>query len=177
MNDEHTAYFLWLYNRIQHPKHEHRKLLRFLHSVEFRWHVPNDDNRIGDGKELRTKYCETHHILTSDETYDAGASVLEVLIALADRMDDQLYEPFVDSRSSIWFWEFLQNLGLAGFNDKKWYGKRSEGVTLEVLDTWMDRKYDPSGSGGIFPVYKPHQPDQTKVELWYQLMAYLGENY
>lgn len=177
MKDEHTAYFLWLCKRIEQPEAEHRKLLRYLHSVEFRWHVPNDDNRIGDGKDLRTKYCETHHILVTDEIHAAGASVLEVLIALADRMDDQLYEPFVDSRSSVWFWIFVSNLGLAGFTDKLWYGRRSEGVTLEVLNTWMDRKYDRSGVGGIFPLFRPNQPDQRKVELWYQLMAYLDENY
>jgi len=139
--------------------------------------VPNDDNRIGDGKDLRTKYCSENHILPTDEIYEAGASVLEVLIGLADRMDDQLYEPFVDSRSSVWFWEFISNLGLAGFKDDMWYGKRSEGVTLEVLETWMDRKYDKSGIGGIFPLLEPNQSDQRKVELWYQLMAYLDENY
>jgi hypothetical protein len=37
------------------------------------------------------------------------------------------------------------------------------------------RLYTTSGYGGLFPLEEPKE-DQRKVEIWYQMMAYLGEN-
>ena len=39
----------------------------------------------------------------------------------------------------------------------------------------IDRDYDASGFGGIFPLRRPAE-DQRKVELWYQAAAYILEN-
>jgi hypothetical protein len=44
----------------------------------------------------------------------------------------------------------------------------------DILDTCIWRTYQPDGQGGFFPLAWPEE-DQTKVELWYQIAAYIDE--
>lgn len=71
-----------------------------------------------------------------------------------------------------WFWHFLEILELADFNDSS---EIPIDLVEDILNTVVWRTYEPNGSGGLFPLRYAHQ-DQRKVELWYQMNAYLIEN-
>ena len=143
--------------------------MRQLYVKEFVWLIPNDDNRAEDGKELRYEFINEQGIDEVDQAWlDLGCSVLEMMIALARRAafesDDEVVE---------WFWRFIFNLGLNNHTDIA-YKSTTEREVDNVLDTVIFRTYDADGLGGLFPLTHPRQ-DQRKVELWYQLAAYLSE--
>ena len=167
-------YFEWLYSlvaavRNRNPVRSHWRLMRQLYVKEFVWLIPNDDNRAEDGKELRYEFINEQGIDEVDQAWlDLGCSVLEMMIALARRAafesDDEVVE---------WFWRFIFNLGLNDHTDIA-YNSATEREVDNVLDTVIFRTYDADGLGGLFPLTHPRQ-DQRKVELWYQLAAYLAE--
>src|SRR5512135_3619083 len=151
MTLEGTRYFIWLYSLIKKEEIiSYRKMTKVLHDIPFVWTVPNDDNRNGDGVALRERFCDLHNIESPPDIYEIPASVFEVLIALAQRMDDQLYSPQLGDRSSMWFWGFMGNLNLNQYPDNRW-GRGCEQEVRDIVQIFLDRKYDRYGNGGIFP--------------------------
>lgn len=76
----------------------------------------------------------------------------------------------------VWFWQMLENLGLAHVSDKLYSsGPHLDSFIDSVIDRLVYRRYSPDGHGVCFPLEFPHK-DQ-RVELWYQLNAYLIERY
>jgi hypothetical protein len=71
-----------------------------------------------------------------------------------------------------WAWVLLNNLGLHRAADP--LSRRSVKRVNDILDRCMWRTYSPDGRGGFFPLESPQQ-DQTEVEIWYQMMAYINE--
>jgi hypothetical protein len=177
MSTECAKYFIWLYNKVKPRDNSYRKLTKKLHSVPFFWSVPRDDNRDMDGRLLRETYSEEHKLPFSGALLSDAGSVLEVLIALAERMDFQLYSPEMGFRSSEWFWSYIKHLGLDSYSDDVMFDSDIMGDIDRSLDVFLNRKYDALGRGGIFPLHKKVSKDQRKVELWYQMMFYLDENY
>jgi hypothetical protein len=72
------------------------------------------------------------------------------------------------------FWDIVNNLHLEKYTDNN-YTRSSEKQVATRIDRFINRTYRPNGQGGLFPLIKPHE-DQTKVEIWYQMSAYLMEN-
>jgi len=142
-------------------------LIRQLHIKPFRWFVHNDSNRGEDGKELREEYLEIFRYSEPDWP-DMDASMFEVLIALSRRAAFNSY-----GTPASWFWKMLENLDLRHYSDAN-YNDIVEQEVEEVLDNVLDRRYSPDGRGGLFPLRMPHH-DQRKIELWYQLSAYILE--
>ena len=167
-------YFEWLYGlvaavRNRNPARSFWKLTRKLYVKEFVWLIPNDDNRVEDGKELRYEFLNEQGIDEVDPDWmDLGCSMFEMMIGLARRASFQSDEASVE-----WFWRFVVNLGLYDYSDKNYDGLIDHHID-EVLDAVIFRTYEPSGKGGLFPLTHPTQ-DQRKVELWYQLSAFLLE--
>lgn len=129
--------------------------------------VPNDDNRVEDGRDLRVEFInDTQFYNITDEWMEMGCSMLEMLIALSRRLS------FVSSgEPRAWFWHLLKNIQLDTITDD---GSYSEKNVEDILNTVIYRTYEPNGVGGLFPL-KNAQDDQTKVEIWYQLAAYLTQ--
>jgi hypothetical protein len=139
-------------------------LFRKLFATEFTWFVPNDDNRAGDGRELRMEWASLVDVHVDQNWAELGCSFLEMLIGLARRL-----EFMTDRDCEFWFWHLIGNLGLLGHND------RSKFVEEDVEDRTsavMWRTYDCDGNGGLFPLQNTSK-DQRKVEIWYQLQEYL----
>lgn len=169
--DEH--YLSWLYSQVgsfktKHRSETHWSLLGQLYHTEFAWFVPNDDNRVEDGRDLRREFLETEDILAPLPWQARPCSMLEMLIGLSRRLAFE-----TESQPSEWFWTLLSNVRLVRFNDRVYPG--NEEYIDGVLESIIWRNYAPSGHGGLFPLKYPDR-DQTKVELWYQLNAYLVEN-
>lgn len=165
-------YLTWLYSQIGSVKlknlsRTYWSLLRQLYRKEFVWIVPNDDNRVEDGRYLRYEFLEDQRILDPDPEWMAlGCSMLELLIGLSRRLSFE-----AEGKSRDWFWILLENLGLESYNDKTYISHEEVDALLEQV-IW--RTYRQNGTGGLFPLKHPKK-DQRKVEIWYQLNAYLLE--
>lgn len=170
------VYLEWLYGQIgsvrnRNPERSYWNLARQLYTKEFTWFVPNDDNRVEDGKDLRLEFIDQvdlSDVYVDPNWSDLGCSMFEMLIALA-RM--AAFES--DGRTFEWFWRFIHNLELDRYTDDLWEISIQEEVE-EALDRVIDRSYSADGTGGLFPL-RNAEHDQRKVELWYQMSAYILE--
>jgi len=151
------------YRSRYHDRRQHDDMLRYLFRRDFYSLIPNDDNRVEDGISLRDGFeMDSGSILN----FDAECTVLEALIGIASRMGYMLYDPKIDDDKQLvpWFWTLIKNLELA---------PRSQNIP-EIIDIFLERKYDYNGDGGLFPLRFPKK-DQRKVEIWYQMMAWIDE--
>ncbi|MDO4378315.1 MAG: hypothetical protein Q4C64_04075 [Erysipelotrichia bacterium] len=98
-------------------------------------------------------------------------NVLEVLVALALRLDLDVIGDDDEKHLGDWFWGMLFNLGLSEYDDDNFDKKQVE----SKIDIWLSRGFDYSGKGSIFPLKSP-QTDQRITEIWYQANAYIIEN-
>lgn len=166
------SYFIWLYSqvgdtRIKNRSRTYWNILRQLFKKEFIWFVPNDDNRVEDGKDLRYEFVDQSNLMDVDRDWmNLGCSMLEMLVGLSRRLVD-----LADGEPRDWFWHILRNLELADHNDSVSYNQQD---VDDILDRVIWRTYEPDGRGGLFPL-KNAQEDQRKVEIWYQFCAYILE--
>lgn len=167
-------YYNWLLSFIDeyHQKH-YTNLLRKLFMTEFEWIIPDDENRAVDGVSMRQEFtAQTGIVMILPDT----CSVLEMLIALARRINDITYEVERGPFTYYWFWTMIRNLGIAEMDDIHY----DEGMVTIVLHDWMNRLYSPNGRGSLF--YIPGcESDVRSVDIWCASNWYLttlkGENY
>lgn len=181
-------YFKHLYDIVRPMPRTYHKLCHELHSKKFRWSVRNDENRCEDGLHLRELYIEEQQ-LDEDHLEVRGflkgdCTLFEVMVALAQRMNYQLsdlIEP--GDRTNKYFFEMLRNLKLDKFNDA-YLGPGSgrinpiaEAEIDDILESLLSRTYGYDGDGSLFPLKFRGPKDMTTVEIWYQMMYYINENY
>lgn len=180
-------YFDWLYAQARGSiRPSYTKLCKEMHKTNFRWSVPNDDNRCQDGLNLRSEFVE---LLNLDETHlevryflkGESCTFFEMLVALAKRMNIITFDLMEQDRTEHWFYELLVNTGLSRYPDESSkYPELTPVQEAEVCDTLcaiLDRTYSKSGTGSLFPLKVAHKEDMREVEIWYQLMLWLDENY
>lgn len=170
------GYFDWLYKLVCERRYSsvsYRKLLRYLHSVEFIYLISRDRNRAEDGVDLRYRYAwingydeEVDLVL---ESLDGPCSVLEMMVALAIRCEENIMDdPNIGDRTSQWFWGMLINLDIDDMTDDR-FDKR---IVSEAINRLLYREYAPDGKGGLFTV-RGRNRDLREVEIWDQLNWYL----
>lgn len=165
-------YFIWLYSqvasvRIRNTARTHWSLCRQLHQKEFIWLVPNDDNRVEDGRNLRYEFLKHNRIRHPDQNWlQLGCSMFEMLIGLSRRLSFE-----GDGEPREWFWELIDNLGLMHTNDQIYDDQIAKEID-EALDRVIWRQYASNGMGGLFPIVDA-DCDQRQVEIWYQMSSYL----
>lgn len=135
-----------------------------MYSKKFVWFIPNDDNRLEDGLDLRYEFVAERRIFADPEWMSLDCSFLELLIGLARRL---AFEG--EGHPHVWFWHLVDNLELTKCTDDRRYSRQR---VETILDDVIWRTYEPTGRGGLFPLRYPHD-DQREVELWYQMQAYL----
>lgn len=175
---EERAYFDWLIATFVKKSrwHYHGKyscLLEQMFRKAYYAIVDYDDNRAEDGLYLRDTFLETYP--EKDMPVPGGpCSFLEFLIGVSIRLE----EIMIDGEALpvyLYFWELMDRLRLTEYTDVA-YSQDSAGLMVDLLMTdFMDRTYSRNGEGGLFPLRRTNK-DQTKVEVWYQLNAYLIEN-
>lgn len=175
------AYFSWLSEPLlKKRKKRYFLLLEKLHTIPFIWKVPNDDNRIKDGENLRQEYIDEKNLGLYEMTVllRNKCSVLEALIGIAVRIDDIMDTMEWDSQEYCkeWFWELCNNLGLLEYSDDNWEHANGTIFVRDIVQNMMLRNYTREGLGGLFPLKKT-KTDQRNVEIWYQMNAYLQERY
>ena len=173
-------YLDWLYswvgrNNDLNPDHTYTLLAEKLHRIEFRYFVPNDDNRAADGIQLRddfARYFGNHENLRL--LRGGPCSVFEMLVALALRAD--FITNIENYGADYWFWLMIDNLDLSQFQDSTYMDFFPDDLIEDIVNAWMNREYLPNGQGGLFPLVHTKN-DQTTVEIWYQLQEYILENW
>ena len=173
-------YFDWLCERIGiQDKHvKDSKAINILYETKFRvcekYHkqVALDESRIEDALSMREKFTNDSDF---EPMFDArfllrvglsDVSIFEIMVALADRM---IYNCSDSIDRSEAFLIMFKNL-FSGIDEND-----SEKL-LERVKKFLNREYDKDGTFGLFPLKNPKK-DQRKVEIWYQMMAYIIENF
>lgn len=159
-------YLRWLEPQLRDehaPTESYWGLINLLFDKEFRWSVPHDDNRCADGLALREEFG-----FASRQSERLGpCSFLEVLIGLSRRL------AFVAGGDAPgWAWQLMSNLELHRMSDP--LTRRKQERVEDIMNTVIERRYSPDGQGGFFPLAWPDD-DQTRIELWYQLNAFVSE--
>jgi hypothetical protein len=179
-------YFKYLYNIVRPLPRTYYKLCQELHNKKFRWFIRNDDNRCEDGLHLRELYIDEQGLDESHlevQGFNKGdCTLFEVMVALAQRMDYELsglIQP--RNRTNKYFFEMLKNLKLDVFSDSNIVGDGMDPISEcqieEILENLLDRTYGYDGDGSLFPLKFRGPKDMAKVEIWYQMMLYINENY
>lgn len=166
-NSRQEGYFRWLKDKVQedgHRRNGYWEVFHILHNTEFIWIVPNDDNRMVDGLDLRREYF---HDIGRRGSMVRPVSVLEVLVALSRRL-----AWLASGSAEGWAWQLFCNLGLHHYRDP--LSQRKVQEVNDILYALIWRTYHPDGTGGFFPLTRP-SCDQTRVEIWYQMHAYVKE--
>lgn len=161
------TYFRWLCRPLdrQLSIHFDEDTLRVMHRTPFWSVVDNDRNRSLAGLRLREEFLyynpdmENHPDANLWLAFDC--SILEMMMALSKRL---VYQ--AGGSTAGWMDTMMSNLGLPA----------SPSETRRILRRLNERTYEPDGTGGLFPLSYPLE-DQRDVEIWYQMSAYLIENY
>lgn len=172
-NDIKYDYWIWLRKLIgaNDPESEwshYFALLWALHTTEFYATVEMDENRAEDGKELRTYFKEATG--KDSSVIDGPCSVFEMMVALSRRYDGEVGDINAQNVPDI-FWGMVKRLNLYEMDDDHFDQEK----VSSILMSFLDRTYEKDGFGGLFPLVNPRE-DQRKVEIWYQMQAYIIEN-
>ena len=164
-------YFNWLIAKIggRVITQRYHDLLLYLSQCEFRWSrlLETDSCRADDGLELRSQYLSEYGARRTE--FREPCSVLEMMIALAIRIEIEITGAPGNDHPERWFWMMIQNLGLDQFTNETF---NREDVD-DILNYWMDRRYDRHGRGGLFPVLNSTL-DQTTRPIWDQMCSYVS---
>jgi hypothetical protein len=154
-------FFEWLCEQV-HARERDMWILEMMYLKEFTWFIPNDDNRLMEGVSQRELFLEERQLKNAWEWTQLGCSFLELMLAVARELS------FLTQRElPSCFWELMRNLGLAE-------PTATRRDVNHAMNKVINRTYSYSGEGGLFPLEHPHE-DQRKVEIWYQMQAYLIE--
>lgn len=143
--------------------------MKYLNGVCFSYSIARDESRVDDAYELREEFLDYIGI-EGDFEYDP--TVLEVLIALSIRIDNEYIGDPSNPNPSFIFWDMISNLGLDEFTDYRF----NINIVDNIIFDWLHRNFERDGKGSIFPISHPSQ-DQRKIEIWSQMQEYLSENF
>lgn len=177
-NELNNRYFNWMCQLVSVRRYSkgrsYRKLLQFLHRVDFYYIIPMDSNREADGIDLRYRFGYENSYeesMIASFLDDRPCSVLEMMIALAIRCEENIMDdPDIGDRAGQWFWSMIVNLGLEDMDDVKY----NESYIDRAINRFLNREYKRNGEGGLFTVRHSGR-DLRNVEIWYQMCWYLDE--
>lgn len=169
-------YYIWLTNWVARWRMTHSMLLAKLYDTPFRVTLTMDENRVGDGLALRTRFIYDSGLTSTERDMlkiCRPCSILEIMIALILRFEEEYAvneqdEDPINAR----FGYMLNSLGLAADDDTTYMGDQNR-VNL-ILLVFLDRAYHADGRGGLFYIPGARE-DMRQIELWRQIMIW--ENY
>lgn len=172
-----NRYFEWLYYLVcgddEYNRLSYRKLLSFLHSVEFVYTIDFDGNRAQDGIDFRYRFGHINGYSRNiiKQCLDCRpCSVLEMMVALSFKVEEQIMDDDTyGNRTGQWFWNMIVSLGLGYMNDLDF----NESAAYRAVSKLLDRNYNRDGKGGLFTIENcPY--DLRDVDIWSQFMWYLN---
>lgn len=172
-DDINDDYFAWLYELICGDRFTRnisfRKLMSYLHNQEFIYVISRDENRAEDGMDLRYRFALDYlSVANADEYLKGPCSVLEMLVALAFKIEETMDDPCMGDRTRQWFWNMIVSLGLGSMSDERF----DEVYVRKVIQRFLYREYEPNGKGGLFTI-RGCPEDLRQMEIWHQMCWYL----
>ena len=168
-------YFGWMCKLISNNRYSwasYRRLLDYLHHVEFVYSIEMDGNRAEDGIDLRYRFGREKGYsdpMIAVKLDNCPCSILEMMVALAIRCEEHIMEDSdIGDRTGQWFWSMIESLGLESMTNVNFNRQYVE----EVIRSFLDRDYKRNGDGGLFTVEHCNK-DMRSVEIWYQMCMYL----
>lgn len=190
-----TSYFQWLCDLVKCDRglSSFYLLLGVMYQNAFLIKNKKDENRAEDGMSLRQEYLnevapELYSQNDIEDLKSQPCSILEMVIGISKRMAFELVEEEPGDEDFVkYFWEIIDNLGLLDFDDMHFniigtdpnndeHERENWKKVVGILQNLNNRKYDRNGRGGMFPL-KNAEKDQRRVEIWYQMQAYIKEKY
>ena len=164
------GYYVWLLNMIPFVRKGYGRILRILYDIPFRVTMIQDENRVGDGLSLRSRYAAEIGLppaAREELKLSRPCSVLEVMIALALRCEEEYMTTYSDEDPvGRWVFPMISSLGLSPRTDDR--------TAAGIVEAFLNRSYRPDGRGGLF--YVPGaEEDMRTLELWSQLMLWLDK--
>jgi hypothetical protein len=150
------------------------QLLSQLYRTEFYSLIPNDDNRGMDGLDIREDFID--HQGGQQALPFGSCSVLEMLIGLSFRLEFETSQSKWEKTPTEWFWILINNLNLDFPSNNYLSEDEYQEKIVDIVTIFLERKYKNNGEGGLFPLKNPKN-NQKKIEVWYQMSAYILENY
>ncbi len=168
MNDK-ERYFNWLCS-LMDPTGMTSDLMKLLFELPFMYQKSGDEARAKDGLSLRTRYLSESE--NNELDYSEPCSVLEMMVALAFRAEDILYDPSDGTHAPSIFWQMVMNMGIMKTENDQfdYYDARQK------IFRMMGRRYTSNGKGGLFRIPNCKE-DLREVELWYQMLWYVNKFY
>ena len=170
-----SLYFRWIIGKLDKDMvKKYSSLLMHLFKSEFieNAEVPMDVNRARDGVALRKKFISEQEYFGDSELESIqyeDCSWLEMLIALAERIDDQMmFDMNLGNMTNKWFCLIIDQMGLKQYNEQNYVYDQIK----NKLNKFIRREYENDGKNGIFRCNK----NVTKIEIWYQMMEWFNEN-
>lgn len=165
------TYLSWLIDICGLPQYS--LMLSELYNIEFFTVVENDSNRVTDAEMLIYSYALEYSLDVYPSVRDIKASVLEVIVALGKRCEDDIMSNSEDGdRTSEWVTMMLDNLGLLEYSDEEWQSDFSNCIRI-IINKFLNRTYHKDGTnGGMFPIPGINK-NMRKTDLWYQMNWYL----
>lgn len=163
-------YYRWL--TCDHiPKWEnYTSLLQALYTTPFMVSLLMDENRVGDGLDMRNRFIYQNDVPYPDSLRNCRpCSVLEVMIGLAQRYEEEYMTQYdtEDHPIGTWFWPMVDSLGLRGYDNQHF----DWGGFNQIMSSFLNRTYSPDGRGSLF--YIPNiDVDMRQIEIWRQMMIY-----
>lgn len=167
-------YFEWIYGIVCREGYlsgaSHKKLLHCLHNIKFHPEISMDINRAKDGIHLRHRFASEHSVDEFFLSEDEPCSVLEMMAALAFRMEEDIMDdPNEGDRTWEWFTAMIFSLGLYDMNDSCF----DEVLVEKTIQTFLNRKYSRDGKGGLFFI-EDSRDDMRKLDIWKQACRYMN---
>lgn len=162
-------FFEWIYQFVGGKGY--RKMLWCLFEEEFFTIDPLDDNRLYDGCHLRYRFGVDANIpkrVIDKKLDNTTCSVLEVMVALAIRMEDTIMgDPDYGDRTVMWFWMMIKSLNLYDMTDEF----IDYDYVKHAISRLLNRDYEPNGEGSLFTVRNTNK-DFRDMEIWYQMSEF-----
>lgn len=169
-----SGYFEWLVEAIDDGEHDDMlPVLSYLWKKEFIWENLNDldRNRAMDGALLREEYADEYDCYIEEEDLEEPCSVLEMFVRLAIDIENNVTGVPGEERPDIWFWRFLENLGI----DDRCTGRGySKAYLDQAIDTWLSGNISKSGKRSPFRTHS-RSIDMREKDIWMQAMAMVND--
>ena len=179
-----SMYIEWLLSKVSSKETEvdYSTLFNILYqtSVNLENMKELDSNRYQDGRMLRFRF-ETERandilgIFSQDDLRrfeDRPCSMLELLIALSLRMEEQIIGNLrYGDRTGQWFWEMLTNLGVGYMTNERFNNVEYR----RCVSNFMNYAYDPDGKGCLFRSEHKTIAEMTMLDVWYQMHEHLKD--
>lgn len=112
---------------------------------------------------------DEHPLLGNELSY--GTRILEMMVSLANKMEETLMDNWIEDRTYVWFWNMIRSLGLISFDD---YQFDSDAVD-RILDRFMSGLYSPNGHGDLFTIQELGY-DCRDHQIYDKMMKWVHEN-